>query len=50
MTRQWTTAAIVGLIIVTSLGTLGGFPAATAVALMLAGIMVILMMTLADWP
>ena len=49
MTRPWITAAIVGLIIVTSLG-LGGFPAATAVALMLAGIIVILMMTLADWP
>jgi hypothetical protein len=49
MTRQYIIAAIVALIIFTSIG-LGGFPAATAVALMLASIMVILMMTLADWP
>ena len=45
MTREYAIAAIVGLILVTSLG-LGGFPPAIAVAITLVGATVILMMGL----
>jgi hypothetical protein len=49
MTRQHIIAAIVGLILVTSLG-IGGFPPATAVAITLTGAIVILMMAREGWP
>jgi hypothetical protein len=49
MIRQRITVAIVGLIIVTSLG-IGGFPPATAIAVALAGVMVILAMAWEGWP
>jgi hypothetical protein len=49
MTRQYIIAAIVGVILVTSLG-LGGFPSATAVAIALTGATVILMMAWEGWP
>jgi hypothetical protein len=49
MTRQYIIAAIVGVILVTSLG-LGAFPPAIAVAITLTGATVILMMVLAEWP
>jgi hypothetical protein len=49
MTRQYIIAAILGLIIITSLG-IGGFPPATAVALTLTGVVVILMMVWRGWP
>jgi hypothetical protein len=42
-------AAIVGPIIITSLGV-GGFPAALAMAVALTGAMVILMMVWEGWP
>jgi hypothetical protein len=49
MTRQYIIAAIVGLILVTGLGT-GGFPPAIALAITLTGATVILMMACAGWP
>ena len=49
MTRQYLIAAIVGLILVTSLG-IGGFPPAIALAITLTGATVILMMACAGWP
>ena len=49
MTRQYIIAAIVGLILVTSLG-IGGFPPAIALAITLAGATVILMMACAGLP
>jgi hypothetical protein len=49
MTRQYIMAAIVGLILVTSLG-LGGFAPAIAVAITLTGATVILMMAWEGWP
>ena len=49
MTRQYIIAAIVGLIIVTSLG-IGWFPAAMALAITLIGATVILMMAWEGWP
>jgi len=49
MTRQYIIAAIVGIILVTSL-RLGAFPAATAVAMTLTGATVILMMAWEGWP
>jgi hypothetical protein len=49
MTRQYIIAAIVGLILVTSLG-IGGFPPAMAFAITLIGATVILMMVRAGWP
>jgi hypothetical protein len=49
MTRQYIIAAIVGLILVTSLG-IGGFPPAIALAITLTGATVILMMACAGWP
>jgi len=49
MTRQYIIAAIVGIILVTSL-RLGAFPAATAVAMTLTGATVILMMASEGWP
>jgi hypothetical protein len=50
MTREYAIAAIVGLIVVTSLFTIGGFPPAIAVAITLTGATVIFMMMLAEWP
>jgi hypothetical protein len=50
MTREYAIAAIVGLIVLTSLLTIGGFPPAIAVAITLTGATVILMMVWADWP
>jgi hypothetical protein len=47
--RQHIIAAIVGLIIVTSLG-IGGFPPAMAVAVTLTGVIVIFMMAWEGWP
>ena len=47
MTREYAIAAIVGLILVTSLG-IGGFPPAIAVAITLVGATVILMMGLEE--
>jgi hypothetical protein len=47
MTREYAIAAIVGLIVLTSLGAPGGFPPAIAVAITLTGATVILMMVLA---
>jgi hypothetical protein len=49
MTRQFIIAAIVGLILVTSLG-IGGFPPAIALAITLIGAAVILVMVQAGWP
>ena len=49
MTRQYIIAAIVGLILITSLG-IGGFPPAIAVALTFTGATVILMMGCTGWP
>jgi len=49
MTRQYIIAAIVGVILVTSLG-LGGFPPAIAVAITLTSATVILMMAWEGWP
>ena len=49
MTRQYIIAAIVGLILVTSLG-IGGFPPVIALAITLTGASVILMMACAGWP
>jgi len=49
MTRQYIIAAIVGIILVTSL-RLGAFPAATAVTMTLTGATVILMMAWEGWP
>ena len=49
MTREYAIAAIVGLIVLTSLGP-GGFPPAIAVAITLTGAAVILMMVWAGWP
>jgi len=49
MTRQYIIAAIVGLILVTSLG-IGGFPPVMALAITLTGATVILMMACAGWP
>jgi hypothetical protein len=49
MTRQYIIAAIVGLILVTSLG-IGGFPPAIALAITHTGATVILMMACAGWP
>jgi len=49
MTRQHIIAAIVGLILVTSLG-IGGFPPVIALAITLIGATVILMMAWAGWP
>jgi hypothetical protein len=49
MIRQHIITAIVGLIIITSLG-IGGFPAGIAIAVALAGLMVILMMVWEGWP
>jgi hypothetical protein len=49
MPREYAIAAIVGLILVTSLG-LGGFPPAIALAITLTGATVIVMMVWAGWP
>ena len=49
MTRQCIIAAIVGLILITSLG-IGGFPPAIALALTFTGATVILMMGCTGWP
>ena len=49
MTREYAIAAIVGLILLTSLGP-GRFPPAIAVTITLTGATVILMMVLAGWP
>jgi hypothetical protein len=49
MTREYAIAAIVGLIVLTSLGP-GGFPPAIAAAITLTGAAVILMMAWAGWP
>jgi hypothetical protein len=49
MTRQHIIAAIVGLILVTSLG-IGGFPPVIALAITLIGATVIFMMAWAGWP
>ena len=49
MTRQYIIAAIVGLILITSLG-IGGFPPAIALALTFTGATVILMMGCTGWP
>ena len=46
MTREYAIAAIVGLIVLTSLLTIGGFPPAIAVAITFVGAIVILMMGL----
>ena len=50
MTREYAIAAIVGLIVLTSLLTIGGFPPAIAVAITLTGATVILMMAWEGWP
>jgi hypothetical protein len=49
MTRQYIIAAIVGLILITSLG-IGGFPPAIALALTFTGAIVILMIECTGWP
>ena len=49
MTRQYIIAAILGLILITSLG-IGGFPPAIALALTFTGATVILMMGCTGWP
>ena len=49
MTRQYIIVAIVGLIIVTSLG-IGWFPPAIALAIALIGATVILIMAWEGWP
>ena len=49
MTRQYIIAAIVGVIVVTSLG-LGAFPPAMAVTITLTSATVILMMGWEGWP
>ena len=49
MTRQYIIAAIVGLILITSLG-IGGFPPAIALALTFTGATVILIMGCTGWP
>jgi hypothetical protein len=49
MTRQQIMAAILGLIIVTSL-RIGGFPLGMALAVTLTGLSVILMMAWEGWP
>jgi len=50
MTREYAIAAILGLILITSLLGAGGSPPAIAVAIALTGATVILMMVLAEWP
>ena len=49
MTRQYIIAAILGLILITSLG-IGGFPPAVALAITIIGAIVILMMGCTGWP
>jgi hypothetical protein len=49
MTRQYIIAAILGLVLVTSL-EIGGFPPAIGLAITFTGATVILMMTWAGWP
>ena len=49
MTRQYIIAAILGLILITSLG-IGGFPSAIALALTFTGATVILLMGCKGWP